>query len=246
LRYWASWRFPAPASTSGVHRSVNLDGKWEVEAYAGDVQAIRVDRLVAIGRSWGGVVAHAWTKAHPNRLQGVLLASPSAALGWAWPEMEAQVMRYLRGRVTRWQWLVIGLWSLLAMTPGEIGDHAMGQAYRRMLSAQTGSSQVPEWVRHSCARAAQPSRAALRRRPTDVLRNVGLPAGTPASRFRRSRRLRSTRRAVRGGKPRHRNVDPADCGHLLWHDASDAWRAWLLDGPRACGIPAPEPPSPAA
>jgi hypothetical protein len=43
VRCWASWRFPAPASTSGVHRSVSLDGKWEVEAYAGDVQAIRVD-----------------------------------------------------------------------------------------------------------------------------------------------------------------------------------------------------------
>jgi pimeloyl-ACP methyl ester carboxylesterase len=58
---------------------------------------------------WGGVVARAWAKAHPDRVQGVLLASPSATLGSAWPHMEAQVMRYLRGRVTRWQWLVIGL-----------------------------------------------------------------------------------------------------------------------------------------
>lgn len=192
-------------------------------------------------------MAHAWAKAHPNRVQGVLLASPSAALGSPWPEMEAQVMRYLRGRVTRWQWLVIGLWSLLAMTPGAIGDHAMGQVYRRVLSACTGSSQVPEWVRHSCARAAQHSRAALRRRPTDVLRNVGLPAGTLARAVFGDRDVYGPLVArFEAGNPDIEVSILPNCGHVLWHDAPDAWRAWLLDRQRACGIPAPEAPSPAA
>lgn len=230
----------------GVHRSVNLDGKWNLEAYASDVEEIRealgVDRLVIFGHSWGGVVARAWAKAHPDRVTGVLLASPSAAVGSAWPEMEAEVMRYLRSRVTQGQWLVIGLWSLLTLVPGAIGDHAMGQVYRRVLRAYTGSTQVPQWVRHSSARAAHQSRVSLRRRPADVLRNLGLPPGTPA-------------RAVFGdrdiygplvGRFMEENPDIAtsilpSCGHVLWHDAADAWRAWLLDGLRACGLLAPRP-----
>ena len=230
----------------GVYRSVNLDGKWDLEAYASDVDAIRealgVDRLVVFGHSWGGVVARAWAKAHPDRVTGVLLASPSAAVGSAWPEMEAEVMRYLRSRVTLGQWLAIGLWSLLAMVPGAIGDHAMGQVYRRVLRAYTGSTQVPEWVRHSSARAAHHSRVSLRRQPADVLRNLGLPPGTPA-------------RAVFGdrdiygpliGRFIEENPDIAtsvlpNCGHVLWHDAPDGWRAWLLDGLGACGLLVPGP-----
>jgi pimeloyl-ACP methyl ester carboxylesterase len=232
----------------GVHRSVNLDGKWDLEAYASDVEAIRealgVDRLVVLGHSWGGVVARAWAKAHPRRVMGVLLASPSAAVGSEWPEMEAEVVHYLRSRVTTWEWLVIGLWSLLAMVPGAIGDRAMSQVYRHVLRAYTGSSQVPEWVRHSSARAAHYTRLSLRGLSADVLRNLGLPPGTPA-------------RAVFGdrdiygplvGRFREENPDIAtsilpNCGHVLWHDAPDAWRVWLLDGLRACGLLTPAPQS---
>jgi pimeloyl-ACP methyl ester carboxylesterase len=229
----------------GVHRSVNRDGKWDLDAYASDVEAIRealgVDRLVVFGHSWGGVVARAWAKAHPGRVRGVLLASPSAAVGSEWPRMEAEVMRYLRGRVTFPQWLGLGLWSLLAMVPGAPGDHAMGQVYRRVLRVYTQSTEVPEWVRHSSARAAHETRLSIRRQPTDVLRDLGLPPGTPA-------------RAVFGdrdiygpfvGTFREANPDIEtsilpDCGHVLWHDAPDAWRAWLLDGLRACGLSCPD------
>jgi pimeloyl-ACP methyl ester carboxylesterase len=243
------WAIPcARFDQRGVHRSTNFNGNWDLEAYASDVEAIRealgVDQLVVFGHSWGGVVARAWAKAHPDRVRGVLLASPSAAVGSAWPEMEAQVMRYLRGRVTFGAWSLIGLWSLVAMVPGAIGDHAMGQVYRRVLRAYTGSRQVPAWVRHSSARAAHQSRLALTRRPADVLRHLGLPPGTPA-------------RAVFGDRDiygplvarfRDENPDIATsilphCGHVLWHDAPDAWRAWLLDGLRACGLLAPGPPS---
>lgn len=231
----------------GVHRSVNLDGKWDLEAYASDVEAIREalgsDRLVVFGHSWGGVVARAWAKAYPNRVAGVLLASPSAAVGSAWPEMEGEVMRYLRRHVTPARWLEIGLWSLFAMVPGTVGDHAMGQVYRRVLQAYTGSAEVPQWVQHSSATAAYHSRASLRRRPADVLRNLGLPPGTPA-------------RAVFGDRDIYgplvwrfieENPDIAtsilpNCGHMLWRDAPDAFRVWLLDGLRACGLLATTPP----
>ena len=31
-----------------------------------------------------------------------------------------------------------------------------------------------------------------------------------------------------------------DCGHVLWHDAPEAWDAWLVEGLRACGLLARE------
>ncbi|MEX1363032.1 MAG: alpha/beta hydrolase [Nannocystaceae bacterium] len=225
----------------GVHRSENRDGRWDIDAYAEDVEAIRealgVTSLVIFGHSWGGVVARAWAKAHPERVRGLLLASPSAAVGPAWREMEAQVMAYLRRRVSFGTWIVIGLWSLVAMIPGRIGSWGMGRVYAHVMRAYTGQREVPGWVRHSSARSAHLSRVAIRKIPADALDVLGLPPGTPA-------------RAVFGdddiyGPIAQRFAETATelettflphCGHVLWRDAPEAWDRWLVDGLAACGL----------
>jgi len=228
----------------GVHRSVNLDGRWDLEAYASDVEAIRValrvDRLVVFGHSWGGVVAQAWAQAHPDRVAGVLLASPSAAVGEAWPEMEAEVVAYLRHRVSPLAFAAVGLWSLLAKVPGRVGDRAMGEVYRRVLRAYTGESEAPDWVRHSSARAAHRTRAAMRHLPADVLDDLGLPPGVPARAAFGNRDIYGPF-AARFAE-RHTDIETTflpDCGHVLWHDAPEPWRAWLHEGLVASGVVEP-------
>lgn len=89
-------------------------------------------------------------------------------------------MRYLRDRVSFPAYLVVGLWSLVAMIPGPIGDRGMSEVYTRVLAAYTGEAKAPEWVHHSSARAAHASRVALRKPPSDVLHGLGLPDGVPA------------------------------------------------------------------
>jgi pimeloyl-ACP methyl ester carboxylesterase len=225
----------------GVHRSQNLDGRWEIEDFAADVEAIRValgaERLVLFGHSWGGVVARAYAKAHPDRVAGLLLANPSAAVGTEWAAMEAQVMAYLRRRVSVGRWSLVGLLSLVAMIPGPIGNWGMGRVYAQVLRAYTGSDEVPEWVRHSSARAAHLSRVHLRKRPADLLDGLRLVPGTPA-------------RAVFGdddiyGPYAQRFAENQvgiettflpNCGHVLWHDAPEAFDRWLVDGLRACKL----------
>jgi proline iminopeptidase len=229
----------------GVHRSKNLDGRWDVAAFADDVEAIRealgVDRWVVFGHSWGGVVARAWAKAHPDRVAGVLLASPSAAVGAEWAAMESQVMAYLRQRVSFWEWLGIGCWSLVAMIPGRLGNYGMGQVYRRVLRAYTGLTEVPEWVRFSSARAAHHTRVAMRAKPADVLDGLGLPAGVPARAVFGDRDIYGP--IARRFAERQRDIETTfitDCGHVLWHGQPGAWDAWLVEGFRACGLIAPD------
>jgi proline iminopeptidase len=225
----------------GVHRSKILDGRWDLEAYVSDVEAIRealgVERLVVFGHSWGGVVARAWAKAHPERVLGVLLASPSAAVGSDWPAMEAQVMRYLRDRVSFLGYLVVGLWSLVAMIPGPIGDRGMSEVYGRVLRAYTGEAKVPEWVHHSSARAAHGSRVALRKLPSDVLDGLGLPDGVPARAvFGDDDIYGSLTKVFAAQHPDIETTFLERCGHILWHDAPDAWDTWLLEGLRLSGV----------
>lgn len=228
----------------GVHRSTNDDGRWGLDALVDDVEAIRealgLDRMVIFGHSWGGVVARAWARTHPGRVGGVLLASPSAAVGTDWPAMEAEVMAYLRRRVSNATWTTIGLWSLASLMPGPLGDRAMGRVYRHVLRAYTGSEVVPDWVDHSSARAARRMRRAIRTLPPDALHLLGLPESVPA-------------RAVFGDDDIYGpfvarfiddNPDIAvtilpGCGHELWHDAPDGFSAWLKDGLRASGVPIP-------
>jgi pimeloyl-ACP methyl ester carboxylesterase len=80
-----------------------------------------------------------------------------------------------------------------------------------------------------------------------VLRNLGLPAGTRARAVFGDRYVYGplVARFEEGNPDIEVSILP-NCGHVLWQDAPDAWRAWLLDGQRTRGILAPEPPSPAA
>lgn len=238
----AAWAIPcARFDQRGVGRSSNTNNRWDVEDYAADVEAIRaafgVDRLVVFGHSWGGVVARAYAKQFPQRVRGLLLVSPSAAVGSDWAVMEREVLAYLRERLSDGEWAALGAWSLGAMLPGRLGDLAMARVYTRVLRAYTGLSETPAWVHGSSARAAQRTRRALGRRSPTMLRDLQLPPSVPA-------------RAVFGqhdiygpfaerfatDNPEIDTVFFEGCGHVAWHDDPGAFEAWLREGLEAAGL----------
>jgi len=238
----ASWGVScARFDQRGVGRSSVEDERWDLSAYATDVDAIReslgVERLIVLGHSWGGVVARAWAQAFPDRVRGVLLASPSAAVGDDWPAMEAEVMAYLQRRVSALEWASVGLYSLATSLPGAMGDRAMAEVYRRVVRAYTGVAEAPEWIHRSSARAAHRTRAAVRKQPADCLDDLGLPRGVPV-------------RAQFGDDDiygpfveqfiaRHPEIEVTvfdACGHVAWHDTPEHWSTWLRDGLIACGF----------
>lgn len=231
----------------GVHRSTNDDGRWGPDAHADDLEAVRAavgeDRVVAIGHSWGGVVARAWAKANPSRVRGLLLLSPSAAIGSEWRLMEKEVLATVRrGLVTR-DWIRLGMWSVLATMPF-VGDRAMGRVYRLVLRAYTGTDDTPEWVRHSSSRAAHLTRKAIRAVDGRMLDHLGLPPGVPLRMVFGDRDIYGPWAARCAERTEGAEVAfLRDCGHVLWHDQPAAFEAWLDEGLRACGLLRAEPSS---
>lgn len=225
----------------GCGRSKCLDDRWGLEALANDTEAVREavgnDSVVIFGHSWGGVVARAWAKSFPTRVCGVLLASPSAAIGDEWQPMEREVMNTLRGLVSLGEWSVVGLWSLVAMIPGRLGDRGMQHVYRHVLHAYTGEPAKAEWIRGSSAKAANRMRIEIRKVARDHLDDLGLPDGVPI-------RVMFGDRDIYGPfakqfAERQRGAVTTffeDCGHVSWHDAPEAFDRWLREALEACGL----------
>jgi len=229
----------------GVHRSANVDGRWNLDAYANDVDAIRqyfgMDRIVVFGHSWGGVVARAWAKKFPAHVRGVLLASPSAVIGQDWAGMEKHLLGYLRARVTGSQWSEIGMWSLLSLLPfSSLADRGASEMFSRVIVAYTGNpeSGKEEWIRHCSAHAANMTRRAIKQEPVDALHGLGLPADAPARAIFGDDDIYGAELVDKFQRD-HLDIDTmivAKCGHVLWHDQPKAFEDWLLDGLDACGL----------
>lgn len=238
----AAWDVPcARFDQRGVCRSSNTADSWDIEDHATDVEAIRqalgAERLVVFGHSWGGVVARAYAKRFPQRVGGLLLVSPSAAIGSDWAAMEREVLAFVRSRVSASAWAALGLWSLGAMLPGPIGDAAMGRMFAAVLRAYTGETETPAWVWCSSARAASQTRRALRGRSPTMLDDLELPPDVPARALFGAHDIYGPfAQRFADAHPRIETVFLAGCGHVAWHDAPEAFASWLRDGLTAAGV----------
>jgi proline iminopeptidase len=228
----------------GVGRSEALEDRWDLVAYARDVEAIRsalnLERLCLVGHSWGGVVARAYAKRHPARVSGLLLISPSTAIGPEWAALERHVLARVRRGLSVMGWLKVGLSSLQAMLPGALGDRGMAAVYRGVLRSYTGAKEAPAWVAGSRARAARKTRQAIQREDPRALDGLGLPADVPYRML-----FGDAVHDIYGPTARvlaARIADEAEttfldgAGHLPWVTHPDAFEAWLDEGLRRSGI----------
>ena len=64
------------------------DGRYDLDAYLADIEAIRehlgVDRWHVLGHSWGGLLAQAYANDHADHVRGLVLSSSSLGVGTDW------------------------------------------------------------------------------------------------------------------------------------------------------------------
>ena len=78
----------------GVGASACLDGRYDLAAYLDDIEAVRTrigaESWHVLGHSWGGLLAQAYTSAHPQRVKSLALVSSSLGVGTEWAQTKRE------------------------------------------------------------------------------------------------------------------------------------------------------------
>lgn len=101
----------------GTGQSLNPSKDYSMEAYISDIEAIadhfELTKFHLFGQSWGGLYAQIYAQAHPERLHTLWLSSPSSGTNNLWGETENEVLAYNQAHCTGWEFLKMGIYSLL-------------------------------------------------------------------------------------------------------------------------------------
>ena len=101
----------------GLGQSLNPSKDYSMEAYISDIDAIAdhlgLTKFHLFGQSWGGLYAQIYAQAYPERLHTLWLSSPSSGTNDVWGETEREVLAYNQAHCTNWEFLKMGIYSLL-------------------------------------------------------------------------------------------------------------------------------------
>ena len=88
-----------------------------MEAYVSDIETIadhlKLTKFHLFGQSWGGLYAQLYAQTHPERIHTLWLSSPSSGTNDLWGEVEKEVLAYNQAHCTDWEFLKMGIYSLL-------------------------------------------------------------------------------------------------------------------------------------
>lgn len=117
----------------GTGGSEVLDGDYSCAAHVRDIERLRLElgteKISIFGHSWGGLLAQLYAAAHPDRVESLYLCSASTGYGPDWMPMERAVFSWNRRHASRWEFSKMGVLSLLAMLPGNLGQWAIQEMY---------------------------------------------------------------------------------------------------------------------
>lgn len=113
---------------TGVEKCRNCT--FSLAEYTDDINRIadffKLENFHLFGHSWGGLYAQVFAQEFPNRIISLFLCSPGSGTGKKiWSLTEKEVLEYNRKRSSNWEWISMGLNSLL----GLLGSSS---AYRRL------------------------------------------------------------------------------------------------------------------
>lgn len=223
----------------GVGGSVCVDGRYELDDYVADIEAIRtqlgIDRWHVLGHSWGGLLAQVYAARRPERLSSLFLCNPGLGLGADWARTKKEMFRTDRERLG-----VLGLSKLMfygsgmSLPWGSAKDwgirHTMALAWKSyFLDPRQATTLAPAWLAGCSWQAWLETDKALARagaHELDALTSLQVPAIVL---FGDHDIFGSGAQIVRERLPAARQVELAGTGHLPWLQAPDDFRAVLSD-----------------
>jgi proline iminopeptidase len=115
----------------GTGRSLDHNGRFSLEQHLEDLEAVRRacghERLGLFGHSWGGTLAQLYAHRYPERVSKMFLCDSGIGLGEDWRDMERAVMAHNRRQAGTGGFALMGLYQLVSMLPGGLGDYGAGR-----------------------------------------------------------------------------------------------------------------------
>lgn len=115
----------------GTRKSPCRSKDYSLDAYLGDIEAIRehyrIGKFHLWGHSWGGLYAQVYAEKYGEDLLSLFLCCPGSGTNTEWKQTEKEVMQLNRSKCSSWQWMKMGWNNLL----GLLGSDA---AYRRLFT----------------------------------------------------------------------------------------------------------------
>lgn len=106
----------------GTGLSKNPSKDYSIDSYISDIEAIseyfQLSSFHIYGHSWGGLYGQLYAEKHSSKVLSLFLSSPSSGTGELWTEMENCVLQYLQNKASDWEFMQMGLFSLVGAVFG--------------------------------------------------------------------------------------------------------------------------------
>ena len=170
----------------GAGRSSCRDGRYDLDAYVSDIEAVRtaldITRWHVFGHSWGGLLAQVYAVRRPDALASLALSSSSLGLGEEWKRTKREAFRTDRARAGPWgtaRFLAYGAGLFVPGLRGPAMRHVMTETWHDYFADPASAPDPdPEWLAGCSATAMlKTDRAVSRedRRVLDPLRSFARP-----------------------------------------------------------------------
>lgn len=216
----------------GTGNSTAVTGRFDLKDQVQDLEAIRValgfERMGLFGHSWGGTLAQLYARAHPDRVTRLFLCNSGIGLGEDWKRMERAVMAHNRTRGGVGGFALLGLYQLVSMLPGFMGDagarRLMAIVWRNYFDPPSSAPEPDAgWLAGVHATPIHSTRNAAIQASANELSDAP-PGMEVVVVFGEHDIYGPTTADLFARYPRGRHVVLADCGHVPWLQNPQAFR----------------------
>ena len=211
----------------GSGASIARNDSLKVADHVEDLENLRkkfgLEKLNLLGHSWGGTLAQAYALAYPELTGSLFLTNSGAGFGQDWEEMESAVMNYNRKKSGLPGFAAMGLWSLVGLLPGSMGDAGVRNLFARVwknygLNPTTTPDADPNWLAGIRGGPAHQTRNDAASRDAEELSNLSRKlADTPVLILFGERDIYGeTREKLLKRFPDAQKIILKNSGHLPW------------------------------
>jgi proline iminopeptidase len=209
----------------GVGRSRCRDGRYRVDDYLADIEAIRehlgIPAWHVLGHSWGGLLAQLYAARHAQRVRSLVLSSSSLGVGADWKETKRQSFRIERQRAGAVATLRLYLYGSFLAAPEPLRSwgmrHVMTEVWHDyFLDPRTAPDPDRGWLAGCSPQAMVRTDRALSRAGTGALASLSAYAGPVLVLYGEDDIFGPSESIVRERFPQATQVTLGSSGHLHW------------------------------
>jgi proline iminopeptidase len=221
----------------GVGRSRCRDGRYGIDDYVADIEAIRqhlgLPGWHVLGHSWGGLLAQLYAARRGPRVRSLALSSSSLGVGAAWKETKRESFRIERRRRTAGATLRLYFHGSFLVSPEPLRSWGMRQVMTEVwhdyfLDPRTAPDPDRAWLGGCSPQAMIRTDRALSQADAGTLDALSAYVGPVLVLYGQDDIFGASEAVVRQRFPEATQVTLGDSGHLHWLQNRSGYQDALL------------------